>query len=438
MDILIKNGMVLTMNQNMEIIEYGTVLVQDGKITGIGKKDDFPENGVQEVIDARGGIIMPGLINSHTHASMTLFRGLADDLPLMDWLNHHIFPAETRLTQERVYAGAMLACAEMMLSGTTCFCDMYLFENAVARAASDAAMRAVVGEVLYDFPSPNYGTLEKGFQYVSEMMEEWKNHPLVTVAVEPHSTYICAPELLQRAAKMARSHNAPLIIHVAETRTETQIIRNKYGKTPAEFLGDLGVLGPNLVACHSIHLTDSDMDLYREFDVKIAHCPESNMKLASGVAAVPELIQRGICVGLGTDGCASNNDLDLFLEMDTAAKLHKVFSMNPEAVNAETAVRMATINGARTLGIEQITGSIEIGKHADIIVVDTSKPHMVPMYNPYSHLVYSANGSDVSATIIDGKVVMKDRQLLTMDVDRVMDEVIALAFEIKENDMKQG
>lgn len=437
MDLLIENGTVLTMNPDMEIVENGSVAVHDGKITAIGKKEKFSRDNAEEVLDARGGIILPGLINSHTHASMTLFRGLADDLPLMNWLNHHIFPAESRLTEERVYAGAMLACAEMILSGTTCFCDMYLFENAVARAASDAAMRAVVGEVLYDFPSPNYGSLKNGFDYVSEMIKKWKDHSLITVALEPHSTYICAPALLQRAAETAREHTLPLVIHIAETRTETAIIREKYGKTPAGFLKELGVLGPDLIACHSIHLTESDMALYKEFDVKVAHCPESNMKLASGVTPVPELIEKGICVALGTDGCASNNDLDLFLEMDTAAKLHKVFSMNPEVVSAETALQMATINGARALGMEDITGSIEIGKRADIIVVDTAKPHLTPMYNPYSHLVYSASGSDVCASVIDGKIVMKDRDVLTMDVDAVMDEVIALAGEIKKNDMKR-
>ncbi|MBF0233281.1 MAG: amidohydrolase family protein, partial [Desulfamplus sp.] len=249
----------------------------------------------------------------------------------------------------------------------------------------------------------------------------------ITVAVEPHSTYLCSPDLLHRAAELARKNRSPLVIHVAETLNECVQIKERYGVTPARFLADIGVLGPNLVACHSIHLTERDMDLYKAFDVKVAHCPESNMKLASGVALVPQMIERGICVGLGTDGCASNNDLDLFLEMDTTAKLHKIFSMNPEALNAETALQMATINGARALGLDSITGSLEVGKRADIIVVSTSAPHMVPMYNPYSHLVYSATGSDVSSTIIDGRIVMKDRKLLTIDVASLMDEAREIA-----------
>jgi len=439
MDILIKNGIVLTMDSQMRRIDNGYVAVKSGQIVRIGSLDEEATQpglddkiSAEEVIDAEGGIIMPGLINSHTHASMTLFRGLADDLPLMEWLNNHIFPAESKLTPEWVYAGAKLACAEMILSGTTCFCDMYLFEEEVAKAAYDSSMRAVVGEVLYDFPSPCYGPIDQGFEYVSAMMKKWNqsSSSLITVAVEPHSTYLCAPDLLQRAAELARKNRSPLIIHVAETLSESSQIRAKYGVTPAKFLADLGVLGPDLVACHSVHLTEDDLELYRAFGVKVAHCPESNMKLASGVAPVPKMVELGICVGLGTDGCASNNDLDLFLEMDTAAKLHKIFSMNPEVLKAETVLQMATINGARVLGLDNITGSLEVGKRADIIVVNCSAPHMVPMYNPYSHIVYSATGSDVSHSIIDGKVVMRRRELLTLDVESVMDQVCKIARDI--------
>ncbi len=435
MDLLIKNGMILTMNAELQIIEKGAVRVRNGVIISVGKDAADGSHDAQTLeIDAQGGIIMPGLINSHTHAAMTLFRGLADDLPLMEWLNDHIFPAESRITADMVYRGTLLACAEMLLSGTTCFCDMYLFEEEVAKAAAKVGMRAVVGEVLYDFPSPCYGPLDKGFEYVSTMMEKWKDHPLITVAVEPHSTYTCSPELLKRAADMARTQQVPLVIHVAETRNEVKLIKEKYGKTPVKFLADLGILGPNLVACHSVHLTREERALYRQFDVKVAHCPESNMKLASGVAPVPEFLSEGICVALGTDGCASNNDLDLFLEMDSAAKLHKVFSMNPEAVDATTAVKMATINGAKALGLDGIIGSLEPGKRADIIVVDTRSPHMVPMYNPYSQLVYAANGSDVMTSIVDGKVLMDNRNLTTLNVDQVMDDVLAIAKEIAAGD----
>ncbi len=370
---------------------------------------------------------MPGLINTHTHAAMTLFRGLADDLTLMDWLNDHIFPAESKLTEDMVYKGAMLACAEMILSGTTCFCDMYLFENQVAKAAFNSGMRAVVGEVLYDFPSPCYGDIASGFNYVSKMMDTWNNNSRITIAVEPHSTYTCNPALLQKAAYLARKNKSPIVIHLAETQNETAQIKEKYGTTPVKFLADLGILGPDLIACHCVHLTQEDIQILKEYNVKVSHCPESNMKLGSGIAPVETLINLGICVSLGTDGCASNNDLDLFLEMDTAAKLQKISTMNPQALNAETALKMATINGAKTLGLSHITGSIEVGKRADIIVVDTSAPHMIPMYNPYSHLVYSAKGSDVSTSIINGHIVMEDRQIPGMDIQKIMDDIKQLS-----------
>ncbi|MBF0210926.1 MAG: amidohydrolase [Desulfamplus sp.] len=426
-DILIKNGVVLTIDSQMRVIQNGYVAVKDSLIVGVGSSDELLAANLvaDEVIDAKDRIIMPGLINSHTHASMAIFRGIADDLPLMEWLNNHIFPAEAKLTPDLVYIGAKLACAEMILSGTTCFCDMYLFEDEVAKAAYDSSMRAVVGEVLYDFPSPCYGEIEKGFAYVEDMIDRWraKSGSLIRVAVEPHSTYLCAPNLLQRAAQIANKNEIPLIIHVAETLSECSEIKKRYGATPVKFLADIGVLGPNLIACHSVHLTDEDIELYKSFDVKVAHCPESNMKLASGVAPIPKIIDSGICVGLGTDGAASNNDLDMLLEMDTAAKLHKVFTMNPEALDSKTAVKMATINGAKVLGLDKITGSLEVGKQADIIVIDVSAPHLVPMYNPYSHVVYSATGRDVVLNIIDGKIVMRDRRLFTIDIDSVVSEV---------------
>jgi len=340
MDLLITNGIVITMNREMQIIEQGAVAIKDGQIIDIAHKDRISSEQAKQVIDAKGKIIMPGLVNAHTHASMTLFRGLADDLPLMKWLNDHIFPAESKLTKEKVYKGAMLACAEMILSGTTSFCDMYLFENEVAKAASDSCMRAVVGEGLFNFPSPNYGDLESGFKYVFNMIDKWKDNDLITIALTPHSTYLCSPELLKKAAKIARDNNLPLVIHVSETKNELAQIKEKYGKTPAQFFADLEILGPNLLACHSIYLTQQDLELYKKFDVKVAHCPESNMKLASGVAPISKMIQNNICVGLGTDGCASNNDLDLFLEMDTAAKLHKAFSLDPEVIDSKTALKM--------------------------------------------------------------------------------------------------
>jgi 5-methylthioadenosine/S-adenosylhomocysteine deaminase len=429
-DVLVTNGIVLTLDAADTILTKGTVAIAKDTITAVGPAEEFSNWSASEVVDARGGIIMPGLINSHTHAAMTCFRGLADDLPLMTWLNRHIFPAEAKLDDPMVYSGALLACAEMIMSGTTCFCDMYLFEDAVARAAGDAGMRAVVGEVLYDFDSPNYGTIAKGFEYTRDLIETWQDHPLVTIAVEPHSTYLCAPELLQKAFDLARQFRLPLVIHLAESKSEVSQIKERFDKTPVEHLADLELLASNVVACHCVALTKNDIALLKRFNVKVAHNAESNMKLASGIAPIPELLAEGICVGLGTDGCASNNDLDLFLEMDTVAKLHKAKTLDPTVMNAQTVLKMATIGAARVLGLESFIGSLETGKKADLIIVDTDRPHLTPMYNPVSHMVYAARGSDVTTVMINGSIVMQDGRLTTMDLGCIMGDVNQIARDI--------
>ena len=429
-DILVTNGTVLTLDAGDTRVINGAVAIDNDVITAVGPADDFLSWNPSQTIDAHGGIIMPGLINSHTHAAMTCFRGLADDLQLMTWLNDHIFPAEAKLDDQKVYSGALLACAEMIMSGTTCFCDMYLFEDAVARAAKEAGMRAVVGEVLYDFDSPNYGPIENGFAYTRKLIDDWQNDPLITIAVEPHSTYLCAPQLLEKAFGLARSFNLPLVIHLAESKTEVAQIIKRYNRTPVEHLAELDLLGPDVVACHCVELSENDIALLKRFDVKVAHNAESNMKLASGVAPIPRLIHEGICVGMGTDGCASNNDLDLFLEMDSVAKLHKVKALDPTVMDAGTVLKMATTGSARALGLDRVTGSLETGKKADLVIIDINKPHLTPMYNPVSHLVYAASGSDVITSIINGTVVMENGKLKTMDLKRVMDDVNRIAKEI--------
>lgn len=432
-DILVSNGTVLTMDSRGTEIRNGAVAVEKDKIIAVGHVEEFSSWKASRMIDARGGIIMPGLVNAHTHASMTCFRGLADDLPLTTWLNDHIFPAESKLDYHKVYWGALLACAEMILSGTTCFCDMYLFEDAVATAAKDAKIRAVVGEVLYDFPSPNYGPIEKGFSYTENLINKWKDDPLITIAVEPHSPYLCAPDLLKRASSLAKDHHLPLVIHVSETESEVSNSQAQHGLTPIGLLEDLQILSQNLLACHCVVLTDEDIALLKRYGVKVAHNPESNMKLASGISPVTKLLKEGICVGLGNDGSASNNNLDLFLEMDTAAKLHKVNTFDPTVMDANTVLKMCTIDGAKALGLNDLTGSLEAGKKADIIIIDTHKPHLTPMYYPSSHLVYAARGSDVTTSIINGEVVMEDRKLLTIDIEQAMEKVNIIAEEIKSH-----
>ncbi|MEW6669644.1 MAG: amidohydrolase [Thermodesulfobacteriota bacterium] len=421
-DFLIHNGTILTMESRESFLQNGFLAIRGDSIFRIGASEAENPPPAKRVIDAGGGLVLPGLVNGHTHASMSLFRGLADDLPLMEWLNKYIFPVESRMDADFVHVGALLACAEMILAGTTTFCDMYLFEEEVARAARQSGMRCLVGEVLYDFPSPNYGTLQKGFDYTVRMIERWKDDPLVSVAVEPHAVYTCSPELLLEANRIALEHGVPLIIHASETLSEVSEVTARYGKRPVEHLDSLGILSDALIAIHCVHLNEGEISALHERRVKVISSPESNMKLASGIPPVPELLSAGITVGLGTDGCASNNDLDLFSEMDTAAKLHKVASMDPTQMDAFTVLRMATAEGAKALGMEAITGTLTEGKRADLILVDTRKPHLTPLYDPYSHLVYAARGSDVTHSFINGNLVMQDRRLLTLDADEVMEK----------------
>jgi 5-methylthioadenosine/S-adenosylhomocysteine deaminase len=409
------------MDRQNAVIKDGVLGINGDAISYIGSGDG-KEFRAKRTIDAKGGLILPGLINGHTHAAMTLFRGLADDLPLMEWLNHYIFPAESRMDADFVYSGTLLACAEMIMSGTTTFCDMYIFEDEVARAAKEAGMRSLVGEVLYDFDSPNYGPIENGLKYTEDLINKWQGDALVSIAVEPHSLFTCSPELLSRTNELALKYTVPLIIHVAETRSELDEVKNRYGKGPVEHLKSLGLLGPHLIADHCVHLGEKDIKMFAENGVKAIHNPESNMKLASGIAPVPDMLKSNVTVGLGTDGCASNNNLDLFAEMDMAAKLHKINTMDTTVMDALTVLRMATIEGAKALGMDEITGSLEKGKKADVIILDTKKPHLTPMYNPFSHLVYAARSNDVTHSIINGRLLMEDRRLLRIDLYEIMEK----------------
>jgi len=431
-DLLIHNALVLTLNDRDEIFHPGAVAVQGDRIVWVGPDDAWPERvEPRERIDVKGGLVMPGLINAHTHAAMTCFRGLADDLPLIVWLTEHIFPAEKKISAQSVHWGTLLACAEMILGGTTTFCDMYLFEAEVARAAHEAGMRALVGEVLYDFPSPNYGPPEQGLAYTRELIRTWEGNQLISVAIEPHGVYTCSPELLRACSEIAVRFNVPMIIHLSESDDEVRQVKERYGSTPVGHLERLGLLAPHLIADHCVVLTEEDKRLLAERRVRVAHNPESNMKLANGVAPVPDLLALGVPVGLGTDGCASNNNLDMFAEMDTVAKLHKVRRLDPTVMDARTVVHMATKGSAKVLGLEKQVGTLEPGKKADLISLDLNQPHLIPMYNVYSHLVYAASAADVTLSVINGRVVMRDRQVLTIDVDRVMAEVRTIAKKIK-------
>jgi 5-methylthioadenosine/S-adenosylhomocysteine deaminase len=434
-DILITGGMLLTMAPPGEIVEDPVIGIRDGKIDFIEKAGNLSRHcrEAAEIIDASGCIVMPGLVNAHTHLAMTCFRGLADDLPLMTWLNDHIFPVEARfIDRKTVYAGAMLAIVEMILSGTTTFCDGYFFEGEVGRAAIAAGMRGVIAQGFIDLPTPDRPGHSEQAAIAERFVERWRNRsPLVTPALVCHSAYTCLPETLRTVKAVASRAAVSFQIHLSETREEVRMIRERYGVKPVQHLRNLDLLDGDTIAAHCIWLDAEELDLLAAGRVKVAHDPESNMKLGAGVAPVPEMLKRGIDVGLGTDGCASNNDLDLFGEMGMAARLHKVFSGDPTAMKAEKVVEMATIGGARVLGMADRIGSIEPGKQADIILVDIRKPHLTPLYNPFSHLVYAARGSDVTTSIIDGKVIMKERRLLRIDPASVMDEVRRIASRIR-------
>jgi 5-methylthioadenosine/S-adenosylhomocysteine deaminase len=376
-----------------------------------------------EVLACPQGLIMPGLINSHSHAAMSCFRGLADDLPLMDWLTQHIFPREAQLTAEIVYQSSLLSICEMIKSGTTCFNDMYLFTKEVARAATDAGMRAWIGEGFFDFPSPCYGELENGFTYAEELFATYEDSELVTITVTPHAVYTCSPPLLQRAAALAESKQALLHIHLAETKTEVSECTKQYGYSPVQHLEQLGLLNERVVIAHGVHVSPEEIALLAKCKVKIAHCPESNMKLASGIAPVQAMLNQGLTVGIGTDGSASNNDVDMFSEMSTAAKLQKVRDLEPTALKAEAALQAATTGGAALLRAEAEIGSIKVGKKADIIMLDMNQPHLTPCYHPVSHLVYAAKGTDVLHSVINGQIILRDRQLTTLDEAAIIAEM---------------
>jgi 5-methylthioadenosine/S-adenosylhomocysteine deaminase len=434
LDILITGGTLLTMETPADIIDSPRIGIRDGEILFVEKGPFSAERRLEacEVIDASGCIVMPGLVNTHTHLPMVLFRGLADDLPLMTWLNGHIFPAERRfIDRETVYTASLLAIAEMILSGTTTFCDGYFFEDSVAKAAIAASMRGVVAQGFIDLPTPDQPTPERHADVAEKFVEKWRSvSSLVTPALFCHSPYICTPETLKAIKAAARRNGALFLIHLAETREEVSLLRERHGKKPVHHLRDLDLLDEATIANHCIWIGEDELDLLAHFGVKVSHNPESNMKLAAGVAPVPGMLSRGIDVGLGTDGSASNNNLDLFGEMAICAKLHKAFSSDPTVLRAEKVVEMATLGGARVLGMADRIGSIAQGKRADIILVDMNKPHLIPLYNPFSHLVYAASGADVATSIIDGRVVMKDRRLLTIDLDGVMGEVRKIGARI--------
>ena len=430
-ELLVSGRYLITMDDDNRVLEQGALLVRDAMIVDVGPVAELARRYPDaDKVHEEHGLIMPGLVNVHTHAAMSCFRGLADDLPLMQWLQEYIFPREAKLTGDMVYVSTLLSICEMIRSGTTAFADMYLFAADVARAAAQSGMRAWLGEALYDFPSPCYGELDNGFACMEALFERYQDHELIQISMTPHAVYTCSPSLLERVRDMAGAHGAIIQIHLAETEDEVATCLERYGKRPVAHLEGLGLLDERLVAAHCVYLTDDEIALLARRGVKIAHCQESNMKLASGTAPAVKMLQAGLCLGIGTDGSASNNDVDMFGEMATVAKAHKVARMDPTAMDAATTVRAATMGGAGCLGMEKEIGSLAAGKQADLIVLDLHQPHLTPVYNPISHLVYAVRGSDVVHSMVAGRWLMRERKILTLDEEAIMAEMRELARQI--------
>ena len=417
-DLLVSGGALVTMDGERRILEDGAIAVKGDVIVALGPRAEIESKfAASQTINARGKLVLPGFINGHTHAAMTLLRGLHDDVTLDEWLRKYIFPAEAKnVTEEFVRWGTRLAAAEQIRGGVTTFADMYYFEDAVAEETKAAGMRGVRGETFIDFPAPDNKTNAAALEYTEKFLKRWQGDPLIHAAPAPHSIYTCSQKTLQDAAALARKYNAPILIHVAEMKKELDDSRAQNGTTPVQYLDKIGILGPDVVAAHCIFVDAADRKILAQRNVGCVHNPSSNMMLASGVSPVPELRAAGVAVGLGTDGPAgSNNDLDLMEEIDLAAKLAKITRMDPLALNAKAVVEMATIDGARALHMEKEIGSLEAGKKADLILIGLDEPNAVPMYDIYAQIAYALKGSDVETVVIGGRVVMLDKKLLTVD-----------------------
>ena len=407
----------MTMSAEKRLIENGAVAVEKSQIVAVGTASEIAQKfTARQTINASNKVVIPGLINTHTHIPMTLFRGISDDLDLQEWLTKYIFPAEAKnVTEDFVRVGTRLGLAEMIRGGTTTYCDMYYFEDAIADETAKAGVRGVLGETIIDFPVPDNKTHEEAMRYSERFVNRWKNHPLIVPALAPHAPYTVSTEHLNAIRKLSDKLNATVIIHVAETKKEVDDSLAAKKLRPVEYLESIGFLNNRVIAAHTVHISDAEIDILKKRGVGAAHNPQSNMKLASGVAPIPQMLLKDFPVGLGTDGAASNNDLNLWEEMDTAAKLHKTFTNDPKVLTAEQAFEMATIRAARALHLEKLVGSIETGKRADIAIVDFDGLHQTPYFNVYSSLVYATKASDVRTVIINGKIVMLNRRLLTLD-----------------------
>ncbi|WP_034542150.1 amidohydrolase [Carboxydothermus ferrireducens] len=413
--ILIKNATVLDLKKFAAV--ENDILIEGNKISKIGVDIEVNEKENLKIIDGSNKVALPGLINGHTHVAMTLFRGAADDLPLMDWLNNVIWPSESRLTGEDVYWGSLLGIVEMIKSGTTTFCDMYFFMDEVAHAVEQSGIRAILSRGMVAIDPANG---EKGLKESVDFIEKWqgKANGRITTALAPHAPYTCPPEFLKDVIWEAKRLNVPINIHISETLDEISIIKERYGTTPVRHLESLGLFEVKTIGAHLVYVDDEEIQILKRYQVGAIHNPQSNMKLASGIAPVAKMLEAGVLVGLGTDGAASNNDLDMIEELRTASYLQKVSSMNPEALNAKTSIAMATSLGARALGLTEV-GLLQEGYKADIILLNTNETNFYPRHNIFNLIAYSAKGADVDTVIVDGEVIMEKRQLTRLDEEKI-------------------
>jgi len=416
-DLLVLGGTIVTMDSARQVIDDGGIAVRAGRIVAIGSRAQIEARYTsRQRVNATGKLITPGLINGHTHIPMVLFRGLADDLDLQEWLTKYIFPAEAKnVTEDFVRVGTRLGLAEMIRGGTTTYCDMYYFEDAIAEETSKAGVRGVLGETVIDFPVADNKTNAEAMTYVEKFVSRWKGSDLIVPAIAPHAPYTVSEDHLKAVRAFSDRTGAAIVTHVSETKRELDDSIKAKGASPVAYLERIGFLSERVIAAHMVWPQGSDIEILKKRRVGVVHNPQSNMKLASGVAPVPKMMEEGVLLGLGTDGAASNNDLNMWEEMDTVAKLHKVFSGDPKVISAQQAFELATIRGAQALHLEKEIGSLEVGKRADLLLIERDSLNQIPLYNIYSDLVYATKASDVEGVIINGRVVMQNRRLLTLD-----------------------
>jgi len=429
---LILGGTIVTMDQERRVINDGGIAISQGRIVAVGSRADIERDyASRQRVSAEGKVITPGLINGHTHVPMVLFRGLADDLDLQEWLTKYIFPAEAKnVTEEFVRVGARLGLAEMIRGGTTTYCDMYYFEDAIADETAKAGVRGVLGETLIDFPVADNKTHAEGMAYVEKFVARWKGHELIVPAVAPHAPYTVSEEHLKAVRAFSDRTGVPIVTHISETKREVDDSVRDKGASPVAYLDRIGFLNERVIAAHMVWPQESDIAILKRHGVGVVHNPQSNMKLAAGVAPVPKMLAESLLIGLGTDGAASNNDLNMWEEMDTVAKLHKVFTGDPKVISAQQAFELATIRGAQAVHLEKEIGSLEKGKRADILVIDRDTLNQIPLYNLYSDLVYATKASDVETVIINGRLVMRNRRLLTLNEAAVKNDARAFRDRI--------